>query len=73
MKHTILSQEAFLVQDLDRLTARLGEIVKTGADHPTERAREMCHIALVSIWAHTTEPTTKAALNRLMEALNMIV
>jgi hypothetical protein len=73
MNRTLLSQADYLAADLDRCTARLKEIVKTNADHPTERARELCHIALISIWAHTTEPATKRALNRLMRALKSIV
>ena len=72
--HHIPSQEEFLARDLDRLTRHLRQIAKdTSIDYPGSRARSLCECAIISLWAHETRPTAKAALNRLMKALELIV
>jgi hypothetical protein len=69
----IPTQEEFLARDLDRLTRRLQAIAKDSSiDYPGARARSLCECAIISLWAHETRPTAKAALNRLMRALESV-
>jgi hypothetical protein len=69
----LLSPEESLARDLDSLTRRLRQIAQDPTiDYRTARARSLCELALISVSAYETRPRAKAALNRLMKALNEI-
>jgi len=71
--NTTITRTEVLVTDLDRYTSRLEEIAAgIDADRPRVRAGVIAESAITAIWAHTQEPQLKAALDRLMKALNAI-